>query len=149
MGFNYYVTSERYLDDKIENYPEIMHGGNGRDSYVDTEAVRLIQPDGIRKLLKEAWDRYQLPMAVTESHLHCTREEQLRWFKETWDICCSLKKQGIDIKAVTAWALLGAYDWNSLLTAENFHYEPGSFDISNNKFRRTALGKLVRSLAKE
>ena len=40
MGFNYYVTSERYLDENIENYPACTHGGNGRHRYADTEAVR-------------------------------------------------------------------------------------------------------------
>ena len=26
IGFNYYVTSERYLDEQIENYPVSTHG---------------------------------------------------------------------------------------------------------------------------
>jgi len=147
IGFNYYITSERYLDDNIDHYPACLHGGNSQHIYVDTEAVRKIDPDGLGKLLKEAWERYKLPIAITECHLHCTREEQLRWFKENWDICCALKKEGIDIRGVTAWSLLGAYDWNSLLTAENFHYEPGCFDISNHVIRPTALGKLVKSVA--
>src|SRR5829696_5511120 len=28
IGFNYYVTSERYLDEKTENYHSSTHGGN-------------------------------------------------------------------------------------------------------------------------
>ena len=39
-GFNYYVTSERYLDEQIENYPSWTHGGNGQHKYADTEAVQ-------------------------------------------------------------------------------------------------------------
>ena len=65
----------------------------------------------------------------------------MRWFKETWEACCDLKKQGIDIRAVTVWSLLGAYDWNSLLTSSNNYYESGAFDIANNKFRKTAWVK--------
>ena len=116
-------------------------------------SMRILKPYkpvifiGIDALLKEAWQRYQLPIAVTECHLSCSREEQLRWVKETWDSCCTLKKEGIDIKAITAWSLLGAYDWNSLLTAENNHYESGIFDISNNRVRPTSLAKMIRSLA--
>ena len=68
-GFNYYVTSERYLDKQVENYPPHMHGGNGRDCYVDTEAVRLFQSAGLKVLLTEAWERYRLPIAITECHL--------------------------------------------------------------------------------
>jgi dTDP-4-dehydrorhamnose reductase len=85
-------------------------------------------------------------MAVTEVHLNCTREEQLRWFKEAWDVCSGLKTSGIDIKAITAWSLLGAFDWNSLLTREEKKYESGVFDISNNVLRPTALAKLITSL---
>ena len=147
MGFNYYVTSERFLDHDVDKYPPALHGGNGRHRYVDTEAVRRTELDGLGKLIREAWNRYALPLAVTECHLHCTREEQLRWFSETWDTCCMLKRDGVDVRAVTAWSLLGAFDWNSLLTEENFHYEPGSFDISNQNFRPTALARLVRSVA--
>jgi dTDP-4-dehydrorhamnose reductase len=147
MGFNYYVTSERYLDEQLDKYPDCTHGGNGKHCYADTEAVRTGQLLGLTTLLKESWQRYQLPIAITECHLSCTREEQLRWLKEVWDSCCSLKKEGVDIQAVTAWSLLGAYDWNSLLTASNNYYEPGVFDISNSRVRPTSLHKMIRSLA--
>ena len=147
IGFNYYVTSERYLDEQIENYHCSTHGGNSKHSYADVEAVRVNELAGLKVLLKEAWERYKLPMAITENHLSCTREEQMRWFKEAWEDCNNLKKDGIDIVAVTVWSLLGAFDWNSLLTCENNYYESGVFDIANNKIRKTALGKMVNAIA--
>lgn len=147
MGFNYYVTSERYLDENIHSYPGCSHGGNGKHSYADLAAVRFTQTAGLKNLLTEAWERYRLPVAVTEVHLNCTREEQLRWFKEAWDVCCNLKTNGMDVKAVTAWSLLGAFDWNSLLTKEEKKYEPGVFDVRNNTLRPTALAKLITSLS--
>lgn len=147
MGFNYYVTSERYLDEKIEQYPFHNHGGNGKDLYADTEAVRFGQPCGAGDLLKEAWARYHLPLAVTEVHLNCSREEQMRWFMEIWGHCCELVSQGIDIKAVTAWCLLGAYDWNSLLTRNNNHYESGVFAIRNKVLYKTIMTTMISSLS--
>jgi dTDP-4-dehydrorhamnose reductase len=60
---------------------------------------------------------------VTESHNGCTREEQMRWFHETWRSAERLRARGVPIQAVTYWALLGGYDWNTLLTAPNGHYE--------------------------
>lgn len=147
IGFNYYVTSERYLDEKIENYHFTTHGGNSKHKYADVEAVRIIELAGLPVLLKEAWDRYKLPLAITENHLSCTREEQMRWFKETWESCCNLRQQGIDIKAVTVWSLLGAFDWNSLLTCDNNYYESGAFDITTKTIRKTALGKMVKAIA--
>ncbi|MEJ7587972.1 MAG: family 1 glycosylhydrolase [Ferruginibacter sp.] len=146
-GFNYYVTSERFLDGKIEKYPSCLIGSNGREEYADNVAVRVIKPAGIGHLLMEAWERYHLPMAITEAHLHCSREDQLRWFKEIWDSCCSLVRKGINIQAVTAWSLLGAYDWDSLLVNEAGHYEVGVFDISGNRRRPTAMVKLIRALS--
>ena len=147
IGFNYYVTSERYLDENFENYHCSTHGGNHKHKYADVEAVRVNQLAGLNVLLKEAWERYKIPIAITENHLSCTREEQMRWFKEIWEDCCNLKKQGIDIVAVTVWSLLGAFDWNSLLTCTNNYYESGAYDIANNKIRKTALGKMVNAIA--
>ncbi|HMF73749.1 MAG TPA: family 1 glycosylhydrolase, partial [Flavitalea sp.] len=149
IGFNYYVTSERYIDESLESFPAFTHGGNRLHRYADTEAVRQGLSKGLGFLLQEAWDRYRLPIAVTECHLSCTREEQLRWFKEHWVHCCELRKRGVDIRAITAWSLLGAYDWNSLLTRENNFYESGIFDLNNKTPRPTALAKMVRSFVNE
>jgi dTDP-4-dehydrorhamnose reductase len=135
------------LDENIENYHCSTHGGNQKHKYADVEAVRVKELAGLNILLREAWERYKLPIAITENHLSCTREEQMRWFKETWDDCCNLKKQGVDIIAVTVWSLLGAFDWNSLLTSTNNYYESGAFKIENNQIRKTALGKMVRVIA--
>ena len=81
IGLNYYLTSERLLDERLTLYPPSTHGGNGRHAYADVEAVRL-RPEGLagpHALLTEVWERYRLPLAVTEVHNGCTREEQLRW----------------------------------------------------------------------
>ncbi|MGN6532134.1 MAG: family 1 glycosylhydrolase, partial [Ginsengibacter sp.] len=147
-GFNYYVTSERYLDERTELFPGETYGGNNDHSYADIAAVRAVKPAGLKALLLEAWERFQIPIALTEVHMHCTREEQLRWFKEAWDSCIELKKEGVHIKAITAWSLLGAFDWNSLLTREDRIYESGVFDVSSNRFRPTAIAKLLQSLSK-
>jgi dTDP-4-dehydrorhamnose reductase len=90
--------------------------------------------------------RYGLPIAVTEAHLGCTREEQMRWLKEVWDDCQKLRDDHIDVRAVTAWSLLGAYDWNSLVTRNNNFYEPGVFDLRAAQPRHTALARMMRVL---
>ncbi len=78
-------------------------------------------------LLREAWERYGCTLAITETHIGCTREEQMRWFKEIWDAARDLKEEGADVCAVTAWSLVGAHDWNSLVTCAQGCYEPGVF----------------------
>jgi dTDP-4-dehydrorhamnose reductase len=148
IGFNYYVTSERYLDENLDDYPVHTHGTNGKHYYADIEAVRGTKPAGLFSLLQEAWQRYQLPMAITEAHLSCTGDEQMRWFYQVWNACCQAKRAGIDIRAVTAWSLLGAWDWDSLLTEDLQHYETGVFDVSNGDLQPTATANLITSLAK-
>src|SRR6478672_238954 len=148
LGINHYLTSDRFLDDRLEHYPASIHGGNGRHQYVDVEAVRVCAEGlaGPRALLKEVWERYQLPIVVTEVHLGCTREEQLRWLKEVWEAAQSLQVEGVDIRAITAWSLLGAFNWNSLVTRDAGYYEPGIFDVRGGERRSTALARMLQDL---
>lgn len=147
-GFNYYVTSERFLDHRIQHYPDVCIGGNDFYDYADIEVVRVGNQSlaGIENLLREAINRYQLPVALTEIHLACTREEQLRWFYEAWIAVNNLHSEGHDIRGITAWSLLGSFDWNTLLQVKGAYYESGVFDIRSGKPRSTALADLVKSL---
>lgn len=149
VGVNHYITSERFLDERLSRYPASAHGGNGRQAYADVEAVRVLSEGvaGPRALLAEAWERYGLPLAVTEAHLGCTREEQLRWLAEVWEGAASLRREGVDVRAVTAWSLLGAFDWDCLLTRDRGSYEPGVFDLRGGEPRPTALARLLVELS--
>jgi len=150
IGLNYYITSQRYLDENVENYPPHTHGKNCIHEYADVEAVRVNFEGmwGAYKLFKEAWSRFHLPLAVTEVHLHCHREEQMRWFLEIWQTVKQLKKEGVDIKAVTAWALLGSFGWNRILTNEKGDYEPGVFDVRSKTLQRLAMADMLQSIAR-
>jgi dTDP-4-dehydrorhamnose reductase len=149
IGVNYYLTSERFLDHRLERYAPEWHGGNGQDRYADVMAVRVLAGGqaGLRALIQEAWERYGLPIAVTEAHNGCTREEQLRWLADIWADAQDARAEGADVRAVTVWSLLGAFDWNTLVTRESGFYEPGVFDVRAPQPRPTALAGLVRDLA--
>jgi dTDP-4-dehydrorhamnose reductase len=149
LGWNYYLTSERFLDQRVRRYPLHYHGGNGRHRYADVEAVRVRGEGivGLKGLLRQAWERYDLPMAVTEVHLGCHRELQLRWLLDAWSTGKALRHEGVDLRAITAWSLLGAYDWNTLCTQNRGHYESGVFDLRRGTPRPTALAKLMQELA--
>jgi dTDP-4-dehydrorhamnose reductase len=149
VGLNHYLTSERFIDERVARYPPQTHGGNGRHKYADVEAVRVCAegPAGPRALLMEAWERYRLPVAVTEVHLGCTREEQLRWLKEVWEAARDSREDGADVCAVTAWSVLGAFDWHNLLTRSEGRYESGVYDLRAPRPRPTALAPMLRDLA--
>jgi dTDP-4-dehydrorhamnose reductase len=150
IGVNHYLTSDRFLDHRLPNYPPERHGGNQFLAFADVEAVRVLQPGpaGLEGSLREAWTRYRLPLAVTESHNGCTRDEQMRWLAEGWRTALSLRTHGVDVRALTAWSLLGAYDWDSLLTRTDGHYESGAFDTRTGVPRRTAVAGVIQDLAR-
>ena len=151
IGVNHYLTSERFLDHRVGLYPAHRIGGNAFVQYADVEAIRVLRPGpaGLGGLLEQAWDRYGLPLAVTESHNGCTREEQMRWTHEAWLTAHALRERGVPVQAVTAWALLGSHDWNSLLTVPAGHYEPGAFDLRSGAPRPTAQAGMLRALAQD
>jgi dTDP-4-dehydrorhamnose reductase len=149
IGLNYYLTSDRFLDHRLGRYPHSTHGGNGRVTYADVDAVRA-RAEGVtghRAHLLDAWRRYGLPVAITEVHMACTREEQVRWLVEAWREANAARAQGANVAAVTAWALLGSYDWDSLVVEPRGHYEPGAFDVRSEPPRPTRVAATIRELA--
>ncbi|WP_437620031.1 family 1 glycosylhydrolase [Sorangium sp. So ce1151] len=150
LGINYYITSERFIDERLDRYPSWMHGGNDRHAYADVEAVRVVAGGvgGHLPRLLEVWERYGRPVAITEAHLGGSREEQLRWLAEAHRAAVAARAAGADVPAVTAWALLGSFDWDSLVVRNRDRYEPGVFDVRGQAPRPTALAGLVRALAR-
>ncbi|WP_354003680.1 family 1 glycosylhydrolase [Ramlibacter aurantiacus] len=149
VGINSYLTSERHLDDRIELYPAERVGGNGRDAYADVESVRVLGRlvGSFEERLRETCQRYGLPVAITEVHLGCSREEQLRWLHQAWRAADKLRHEGLNVRAVTCWAAFGSFDWNSLATRDDGHYEPGLWDVRSDPPRPTVLATLARQLA--
>lgn len=149
IGINHYVTSERFLDENLAAYAPHLAATNGRHRYVDTEVVRAAPEErlGIKKLLIQAWQRYQLPLAITEAHLGDCVDEQKRWLGEVWLQAEAARQEGADVRAVTAWALLGLYDWHCLLTRQENLHEPGAFNVSSGRPEPTGLADMIRQLA--
>jgi dTDP-4-dehydrorhamnose reductase len=150
IGVNYYLTSERFLDHRTHLYPELGVGGNGREAYVDAEAVRVdaLQGEcGLGPRLLEVWQRYSVPLAVTEVHHGCTREQQLRWFAEAWETARQVRREGVDLEAVTLWSVFGSVDWRSLITRDDRAYDVGTMDVRSAVPRPTALARAAAACA--
>src|SRR4051812_39571903 len=148
IGIDHYVTSDRFLDHHTEHYPRACHGGNGRETYADVEAVRVLGRPGtsLRQVIVEAARRYRLPVVLTEVHIGCTEDEQVRWLHDAWSTCEQLEASGVPVRAATAWALLGSYDWNTLLTRGGNHYESGAFCLRSGTPRPTAVAEYIRAV---
>jgi dTDP-4-dehydrorhamnose reductase len=154
IGINHYLSSERLRDHRVELYPNrsLADRETGKCSgleFVDVDAIRNRKEGvlGLPALLEQAWERYRLPMAVTECHNGATREEQVRWFVEVWEGVDALRRKGVDICAVTAWSLLGSHDWNRMVTRFVGHYETGVYDCRTGTPRATLMASVLKDLA--
>ena len=151
IGVNHYLTSERFLDHRVERYPNVEPGSNGIDVYVDLEAVRVdhlkgkVGPD---KRLREVWERYRTPIVYSEVHHGCSREEQVRWLVDVWNASEKERRRGADIRAVTMWSMFGAVDWRSLLTRREGTYDVGAFDTRSETPRPTLVAKAAATLGR-
>lgn len=156
LGIDYYVTSERFLDENLDSHPPCSHGGNGRHAYADVDVARArpAQRRGLQSLLTETWDRYGITVAVTEAYLSCSDvNEQLRWLDEMWRAAQAARDNGCDVRAVTAWALLGTCGWDALVTRPGGKYDAGAFDVHGNTHdgrpRETPVAQMIRALAQD
>ena len=150
IGINHYVTSERFLDHRTGE-PTIQAADCAQpERYADLQALRADVPTdqlGPCARLWETWQRYQLPIAITEAHTGGTRDEQLRWLMTMWNAALQASTDGADIRAVTVWSMLGCVDWNSLLVERRGFYEAGVFDVRSHPPRPTALAAAASALA--
>lgn len=147
VGINHYVTSDRFLDHRIELYPADRRSAEG--SFVDLEAVRVRSAamGGFEAVLVDTWGRHKIPVAITEVHLGGPSEDQIRWAAEAWQAIMSARQRGASCVALTFWALLGSFYWDRLVTCENGHYEHGVFELKDGVPIRTELAGVVRQIA--
>ncbi len=151
LGLNYYVTSDRYLDARTWIYPDWLVGGDsGTEPVADIEAVRVHAGGicGAGAILRDGWERYRIPVAISEAHLGGPPEDQVRWLAYLWNEANAVRAEGADVRAVTAWALLGSYDWCTLVTRDAGIYEPGIFDVRAGRPVATPLARAVRRIVR-
>lgn len=143
LGIDYYVTSDRYL------LPSKGSDSNGRSGFIDVELVRVDRGEvGFRRPIREVWERYRRPVALTEVHLAGEPHDQVTWWAEAWADAVDAVACGIPVLGVTAWAAFGALDWSSLLCEARNDYVGGCFDVRDGPPRATPLGLAVARTAR-
>ena len=138
VAFNHYPHSERFLFT-----PE---GGSA-----DVPAVYVAgQPaPAIGPLLRAAARRLGLPLAVGEVHVRGTAAERVRWLAQHVADAVALREEGIEVRAVGAWAAFGMVDWHSLLRSRARTIEDGIYTFAgpNGTPEPTAVAGALRTLA--
>jgi dTDP-4-dehydrorhamnose reductase len=149
LGLDHYITSDRFLDDRTDLYPADIERSRTNARFVDVEVARVpgLEVDGFWRCLKQTWDRYGLPMALTEVHMGGDPEDEVAWWAEAWQQAGWAVAAGMVVEGVTSWAAVGGVDWNTLLRREAGWYRPGCFDVRSGQAVRTELGAAVAATA--
>jgi dTDP-4-dehydrorhamnose reductase len=138
VAFNHYPHSERYL---------FTHG----DAAADVPAVYIAgePPPAVGPLLRAAAERLRLPVAVGEVHVHAPAPERVRWLAQHVVDVQQLRGEGIDVRALGAWAAFGMVDWHSLLRQRARVTEDGIYTFAgpNGTPQPTPVADALRGLA--
>ena len=110
------------------------------------EAARGRKPE-LRRACAKPGIATGMPIAITEVHHGCHRDEQLRWFAEVWETATQLRAEGMDLRAVTLWSMFGNVDWRFLLTQRNGFYDTGAFDARSGTPRPTVIAQAAKAYA--
>ena len=73
--------------------------------------VRRASGRKIELILRAAWDRYHMPIMITETSSNGDVKARARWMDETLDTVCSLRQQGVPIIGYTWFPLFTMVDW--------------------------------------
>jgi len=98
LGANYYPWS----------YAELRLLPNGKPHTV----VRRSSGHKIEIILREAWERYHMPLMITETSSNGNIKARARWMDETLDIVCSLRSDGVPVVGYTWFPLFTMVDWD-------------------------------------
>jgi len=138
VAFNHYPHSERHL---------ATHAAGAAD--VPAVYVAGEPPPRIGPLLRAAAQRLRLPLALGEVHVHAPEPERVRWLAQHVDDVQALRDEGVDVRALGAWAAFGMVDWHSLLRQRERVTEDGIYTFAgpNGTPQPTAVATALRVLA--
>jgi beta-glucosidase/6-phospho-beta-glucosidase/beta-galactosidase len=117
FGANYYPWS----------YAELKMHSSGK-LYT---RVRRASGHKIEIILRNAWERYRMPIMITETSSNGDVKARARWMDETVDTVCSLRGEGISIIGYTWFPLFTMVDWayrKGRLTLDKYLVHLGLYD---------------------
>ena len=97
LGANYYPWSHLELRQDAGGQPHTV--------------VRRAPGHTIETILRAAWERYGLPIMVTETSSTGNIKARARWMDQTIDTVCGLRSEGIPVIGYTWFPLFTMVDW--------------------------------------
>jgi dTDP-4-dehydrorhamnose reductase len=139
VAFNHYPHSERYVFSQGD-----APAGDVPAVYVAGESAPAAGP-----LLRAAAERLHLPLALGEVHVHAPEGERVRWLAQHAADVQAARADGVDVRALGAWAAFGMVDWHSLLRERAGVAEDGiyTFAGAHGTPEPTAVAGALQELA--
>jgi beta-glucosidase len=125
FGLNYYT---RYFTHFNPSEPGMLERrpGPGRRTDMDWE----VYPEGMLRMLRAAWQRYQLPIYVTENGV--AGADRAEFIQSHLYAVSRALKEGIPVKGYYYWSLLDNFEW-----AEGFRPRFGLYHVDYTTMERT------------
>ncbi|HSL28993.1 MAG TPA: family 1 glycosylhydrolase [Anaerolineales bacterium] len=117
FGANYYPWSHAELRMRADGKPGTV--------------VRRTSGHKIEIVLRDAWERYHMPLMITETSSNGDVKARARWMDETLETVCSLREEGIPIIGYTWFPLFTMVDWSyrkGRLTLDKYLIHLGLYD---------------------
>jgi beta-glucosidase len=67
---------------------------------------------GLRQVTEEFWERYRIPVFVSETAVEGDAEHLSSWIDTVKSLATSMRADGIDLRGVTWWPLFDFVDWS-------------------------------------
>ena len=133
IGMNFYPqwsTKQIYLDKK------------GRIAFRETEP----EGDGFSELIKHYYDRYQVPIMITETSAVGSEDVRMRWLDSSVQHIKDLRLSGVPVVGYTWFPMFTMIDWRYRFgedALENYYLELGLYrlnrDASGPRWLKTPL----------
>lgn len=143
------ITSQRISLDAIglNFYPQ----WSTQQIHINTQgkiAYRLVERDGagFEQLIQDYYDRYKVPLIITETSAFGTHAVRARWLAASLGAIKKLRGRGVPVHGYTWFPLFTMYKWNyrrGRLPLERYRFELGMFQLAKGneepRFRPTPL----------
>jgi beta-glucosidase/6-phospho-beta-glucosidase/beta-galactosidase len=123
LGMNFYPqwsTRQLYIDKR------------GRIAFRETEP----DGDGFAELITDYYNRYQVPVIITETSAVGSHEVRERWLESSVSMIKTLRESGVPVIGYTWFPLFTMIDWRYRFShepLENFYLELGLYSINRDK----------------
>jgi len=95
---------------------------------------------GLYKTARDYWERYQVPLMLTETSYYGDECERLQWLEQTINDVRKLRSEGVPMIGYTWWPLVDHIDWDGAM----LHQIGRIHNVGIYQLQRESSGELTR-----